>query len=225
MAKVLQNIFVPDSDEIAQNFTIESWHVSQSVDALTGAEAYDITISGSLELTGSFSVNGLPQNSGAGYYSVVVNNTTGQFGYSTSGGGGGSGTSGTSGATGTSGTSGTRGSSGSSGASGSSGSSGTSGLTGTSGTSGLTGTSGTSGANGSSGTSGIPGSSGTSGGPGTSGTSGASGTGFGLLTPNTGPSGQYGFLQDTVPDNTGYTAAGWIRVTIAGNIYYIPAWQ
>ncbi len=84
MAKVLQNIFVPDSDEIAQNFTIESWHVSQSVDALTGAEAYDITISGSLELTGSFSVNGLPQNSGAGYYSVVVNNTTGQFGYSTS---------------------------------------------------------------------------------------------------------------------------------------------
>ena len=50
MAKVLQNIFVDGSDEIAQNYTIESWHVSQSVDALTGAEAYDITISGSLDV-------------------------------------------------------------------------------------------------------------------------------------------------------------------------------
>ena len=53
MALVLKNIFTPSTDEIAQNYVIESWHVSQSVDALTGAAAYDITISGSLNLTGS----------------------------------------------------------------------------------------------------------------------------------------------------------------------------
>lgn len=53
MALVLKNIFTPSTDEIAQNYTIESWHVSQSVDALTGHAAYDITISGSLNLTGS----------------------------------------------------------------------------------------------------------------------------------------------------------------------------
>ena len=53
MALVLKQIFATGSDEIAQNYTIESWHVSQSVDALTGQEAYDITISGSLNLTGS----------------------------------------------------------------------------------------------------------------------------------------------------------------------------
>ena len=33
--------------------TIKPWHVSQSVDALTGTEAYDISISGSLTVTGS----------------------------------------------------------------------------------------------------------------------------------------------------------------------------
>ena len=53
MAKTLQNIFTSGSDEIAQTYTIESWHVSQSVDALTGNDAYDITISGSLEVIGS----------------------------------------------------------------------------------------------------------------------------------------------------------------------------
>ena len=53
MALILKNIFTPSTDEIAQNYTIESWHVSQSVDALTGVAAYDITISGSLNLTGS----------------------------------------------------------------------------------------------------------------------------------------------------------------------------
>jgi|688.fasta_scaffold249818_2 hypothetical protein len=53
MALVLKQIFTSGSDEIAQNYAIESWHVSQSVDAFTGAVAYDITISGSLTLTGS----------------------------------------------------------------------------------------------------------------------------------------------------------------------------
>ena len=52
MAKVLQNIFAPGTDEIAQTYTIESWHVSQSVDAFTAATDYDISVSGSITLTG-----------------------------------------------------------------------------------------------------------------------------------------------------------------------------
>jgi hypothetical protein len=52
MAKVLENIFTSGSDEIAQGFTVESWHVSQSVEAFTGASDYDITISGSLTVIG-----------------------------------------------------------------------------------------------------------------------------------------------------------------------------
>jgi hypothetical protein len=48
MAKVLNF-----GSEIASTLTIEPYHVKQSVDAFTGAEAYDITISGSLVTTGS----------------------------------------------------------------------------------------------------------------------------------------------------------------------------
>lgn len=58
MAKVLQNVFTAGNDEIVQGYTINSWHVSQSVDALTGAEAYDITISGSLDITGPVTITG-----------------------------------------------------------------------------------------------------------------------------------------------------------------------
>jgi len=66
MANTLQKIFTPTVDEVVQNYTIQSWHVSQSVDAFTGTEAYDITLSGSLVVTGSVAINGLsnvPQNS------------------------------------------------------------------------------------------------------------------------------------------------------------------
>jgi len=38
---------------ITTSATAEAWHVTQSVDALTGVDAYNITISGSLNLTGS----------------------------------------------------------------------------------------------------------------------------------------------------------------------------
>jgi len=38
---------------ITTTSTIEAWHVTQSVDALTGTDAYDITISGSLTSTGN----------------------------------------------------------------------------------------------------------------------------------------------------------------------------
>ena len=58
MAKVLKNIFNAGTDEIKQSFTIESWHVSQSIDAFTGVQDYDITISGSLTLTGSANITG-----------------------------------------------------------------------------------------------------------------------------------------------------------------------
>lgn len=59
MAKTLKKVFSPTVDEVVQNFTIQSWHVSQSVDAFTGADAYDITLSGSLVVTGSVAINGL----------------------------------------------------------------------------------------------------------------------------------------------------------------------
>ena len=53
MAKQLKRIFTPSVDQVDQTYTINAWHVSQSVDALTGADDYDITISGSLTITGS----------------------------------------------------------------------------------------------------------------------------------------------------------------------------
>ena len=52
MAKTLSN------SGIATGQTIEASEVSQSIDAFTGADAYDITISGSLTVTGSISVSG-----------------------------------------------------------------------------------------------------------------------------------------------------------------------
>jgi hypothetical protein len=56
------------SASIATAQTIEAGHVSQSIKALTGTEAYDITISGSLTVTGSILNNG------------SITSTTGNFG-------------------------------------------------------------------------------------------------------------------------------------------------
>lgn len=53
MAKILRY-----ESEIQNGLTIEPWHISQSVDALTGIEGYDINISGSLEVTGSTNIQG-----------------------------------------------------------------------------------------------------------------------------------------------------------------------
>ena len=58
MANKLENIFNPNVDEISQGYTINAWHVSQSVDAFTAADAYDISISGSFSNTGSASFSG-----------------------------------------------------------------------------------------------------------------------------------------------------------------------
>ena len=38
--------------------TVETWHVTQSIDSFTGVEAYDISLSGSFNMTGS--INGQP---------------------------------------------------------------------------------------------------------------------------------------------------------------------
>ena len=51
--KVLKDIFVTGSDEIAQGQIINAWHVSQSVVAFTGASNYNISVSGSLTVSGS----------------------------------------------------------------------------------------------------------------------------------------------------------------------------
>ena len=53
MAKTLS------SASIATSQTILAAHVTQSIDALTGTDAYDISISGSLQTTGSVGISGL----------------------------------------------------------------------------------------------------------------------------------------------------------------------
>ena len=104
-----------------------------------------LRVSGSLNITGSFILNG----------SSYTSNSSGTSGTA--------GTAGTSGTDGTAGTSGTSGTSGITGPTGAKGDTGDTGPAGTSGTSGTAGTSGTPGSSGTSGTSGTPGSSGTSG--------------------------------------------------------------
>ena len=90
MAKQLKKIFDPGIDEVVQNFTIESWHVSQSVDAFRGDDDYDITISGSLTISGSTFISGSPEASGAGFSTLVISNTNGRVHVTGSYGGGGS---------------------------------------------------------------------------------------------------------------------------------------
>ena len=53
MAKILSK-----STIVSLNI-VRPWHVSQSIDAFAGLDAYDITLSGSMVVTGSFFVNGL----------------------------------------------------------------------------------------------------------------------------------------------------------------------
>jgi len=64
---------------ISTNETIQAWHVTQSVDALTGDVGYDVSISGSLGLTGSLAVTGIGGASGdPGYDRVLLwNKSTG----------------------------------------------------------------------------------------------------------------------------------------------------
>ena len=91
MAKQLKRIFTPSVDQVDQTYTINAWHVSQSVDALTGADDYDITISGSLTITGSIFHAEIQDASGVASSVLVRDNSTGEYyytgSYSTGGGG------------------------------------------------------------------------------------------------------------------------------------------
>jgi hypothetical protein len=82
MANTLKKIFVPGLDQVAQTYTIESWHISQSVDAFTGVEAYDITLSGSLILTGSLAIQGLTDPALTDV--LTIDTSTGQIYYTSS---------------------------------------------------------------------------------------------------------------------------------------------
>ena len=79
MANILKKIFTPSVDQVSQTYTIQSWHVSQSVDALTAAVAYDISISGSLNVTGSSNVTGSLTVTGSLANGNVGNSATGLF--------------------------------------------------------------------------------------------------------------------------------------------------
>jgi hypothetical protein len=62
---------------------VQASDVSQSIDAFTGTAAYDITLSGSLILTGSVGINGLAQQA---YNRVlVIDSSTGNVAYTASG--------------------------------------------------------------------------------------------------------------------------------------------
>lgn len=52
MAKILSQAGIETSN------LVEAWHVTQSIDAFTGVEAYDITLSGSLTVTGDTNITG-----------------------------------------------------------------------------------------------------------------------------------------------------------------------
>jgi hypothetical protein len=75
MANVLKQIFSAGVDQIDQTYTIEAWHVSQSVDAFTAAKDYDIKISGSLTITGSLFATASHAYSGSKVY-IASNNAT-----------------------------------------------------------------------------------------------------------------------------------------------------
>jgi hypothetical protein len=76
--------------DIVTRKVVKPGHVSQSVDAFTGIDAYDIIISGSLTITGSVAINGLTNTAQSNV--LTVDTTTGQLYYTASsaiGGGGG----------------------------------------------------------------------------------------------------------------------------------------
>jgi hypothetical protein len=80
MAKIL------DKSSIVSLGVVRPWHVSQSVDAFTGIDAYDITLSGSLTVTGSskFNINNSTFAITSGSTSAFSVNTQGQINISSS---------------------------------------------------------------------------------------------------------------------------------------------
>jgi len=53
---------VLSKSSIISGSKVEAWHVTQSIDAFTGVKEYDITLSGSLTLTGSLNFGVIPNN-------------------------------------------------------------------------------------------------------------------------------------------------------------------
>ena len=204
---------------IATGQTIEAAQVSQSVQAFTGAEAYDIEVSGSVLLTGSFiqqtgssanvsnfQLKQVAMNTGSalpGSYGFVAIDSTGLL-YSASaaagsqgatGAQGTTGGNGSQGAVGTQGNTGGGGAQGATGANGSNGSQGGSGAQGTAGSAGSqgeTGPVGPQGADGTNGSAGAQGAEGSNGPQGTDGAKGAQGDSVQGVTGNTGAQGAIG---------------------------------
>jgi hypothetical protein len=52
MAKILSKVGITTGE------SVDAWHITQSIDAFTKVEAYDITVSGSFQVTGSLKVKG-----------------------------------------------------------------------------------------------------------------------------------------------------------------------
>ena len=232
MANTLKNIFVTGSDAITQNYIINSWHVSQSVDAFTGQAAYDVTISGSQTLTGSlYLANPLTTSTGPGWAFMVHNSTTGLVAVTSSvmgstgaqGAPGTNGAQGAAGAQGNPGTNGAQGAQGLQGAQGATGAQGDEGTQGPQGAQGATGAQGAAGAQGAQGFQGAQGAPGT-GAPGTNGAQGAQGA--------TGPSGATvitGSYTGSVLTNNlasiNFTGSG-VQATVGGSndvTVYIPS--
>lgn len=66
---------------ISTGNTVEAYHVTQSIDAFTGTDAYDIVLSGSFTLTGSFNWNGssTPSSLYPGYIYQETNVTSAEI--------------------------------------------------------------------------------------------------------------------------------------------------
>ena len=79
MANVLSN------NGIQNDLTIQASHVSQSVDALTGDVGYDISISGSLKVTGSTFLSGSVSITSSNFNATLTQGTL-DLGYSNNGG-------------------------------------------------------------------------------------------------------------------------------------------
>ena len=75
MAKQFTKTFSP-TDKIEQKYRINSWHVSQSVEAFTGASAYDIVVSGSSGVSGSMHWSGSEDAAGIAVKNIVLDPAT-----------------------------------------------------------------------------------------------------------------------------------------------------
>jgi hypothetical protein len=69
---------------ISSGSIVQVWHVTQSIDAFTGTEAYDITLSGSLVITGSVILDTTINKNFHGTASYVTTSSYSLYGFSAS---------------------------------------------------------------------------------------------------------------------------------------------